>query len=111
MADIEGSSVRAAFFFRYFLCTSALLQCDLPASPAWQAAIKKEIGMKAHALAVGLTLVASSAIAGGVSEPVMEEAVVAQETSSSAGGVIVPLLLLLVIAAALAGSGGSAPPP
>jgi hypothetical protein len=49
-------------------------------------------------------LVASTAFAGGVAEPVMEPEVVAAATSSSAAGVIVPLLLLLVVAAALSSS-------
>lgn len=46
---------------------------------------------------VGLT--ASSAFAGGMSEPVMEPAVVVEESTGSSGGIVVPLLLLAVIAA------------
>jgi hypothetical protein len=58
--------------------------------------------MKKLALAAAFTLAASTAIAGGMVEPVMEPEVVEQATSSSAGGVIVPLMLLLVVAAAAA---------
>ncbi|MDG1280522.1 MAG: hypothetical protein P8O10_04380 [Pseudorhodobacter sp.] len=56
--------------------------------------------MKKLALAAALTVVASTAFAGGMVEPVMEPEVVEAATSSSAGGIVVPLLLLLVIAAA-----------
>ena len=56
--------------------------------------------MKKLALAAALTAVATTAFAGGMSEPVMEPEVVQAATSSSAGGVIVPLLVLLVLAAA-----------
>jgi hypothetical protein len=58
--------------------------------------------MKKLALAAALTLAASTALAGGMVEPVMEPEIVEQATSSSAGGVIVPLMLLLVVAAAAA---------
>ncbi len=57
--------------------------------------------MKKIALAAALTLAATSAFAGGMAEPVMEEAPVeAKSASSSAGGIIVPLLVLLLVAAA-----------
>lgn len=56
--------------------------------------------MKKFALAVALTVVASSAFAGGV-EPTMDPGVVVETTSSSAGGIIVPLLLLIVLGVAL----------
>lgn len=61
-----------------------------------------EVTMKKLALAAALSVVASTAFAGGLAEPVMEPAVVEAATSSSAGGIVVPLLLLLVIAAAAA---------
>ena len=63
--------------------------------------------MKKIALAVALSVTASTAFAGGMAEPVMEAEVVAAATSSSSGGVIIPLLLLLIVAAAVAGSGTS----
>lgn len=56
--------------------------------------------MKKFALAAALSVAATTAFAGGMSEPVMEPEVVEAATSSSSGGIIVPLLLLLVIAAA-----------
>lgn len=52
-------------------------------------------------------LSASSAFAGGVTEPIMQPTEVEQKTSSSSGGILVPLLLLVVVAAAIASSGGS----
>lgn len=59
--------------------------------------------MKTTALALSFALIAQSALAGGMAEPVMEPtmapAVVEQQTSSSAQGIVVPLLLLLVVAA------------
>ncbi|MDH2326870.1 hypothetical protein [Falsirhodobacter xinxiangensis] len=63
--------------------------------------------MKKFALAAALSVAATSAFAGGMAEPVIEQpvmapAVVEEDTSSSAGGVVVPLLLLLVVAAAAA---------
>lgn len=61
--------------------------------------------MKKIALAAIMSVVASTAFAGGMAEPVMEPEVVAAATSSSSGGIIIPLLLLLVIAAAVAGNG------
>jgi hypothetical protein len=61
---------------------------------------KLESNMKKIALAAALSLVASTAFAGGVVEAMPEE-VVAAGTSSS-GGAVVPLLLLLVVAAAVA---------
>ena len=57
--------------------------------------------MKKFALAAALSVAATTAFAGGMSEPVMEPEVVEAATSSSSGGIIVPLLLLLVIAAAV----------
>lgn len=59
--------------------------------------------MKKIALAAALTIAASSAFAGGMEVPVMEETPIVAEvanTSSSNGGLLIPLLLLLVLAAA-----------
>lgn len=44
-------------------------------------------------------LSASAAVAGGMSEPVMEPAVVVEETTGSSGDFVIPLLLLALIAA------------
>lgn len=66
--------------------------------------------MKKTALAVALSLAATSAFAGGhskmgkYSEPVIEAPVVVAETKSSSGGIIVPIMLLLIVAAAVAAS-------
>ena len=77
-----------------------------PAASAKTGALQYlEVIMKKLALALGLTVAASTAFAGGMAEPVMEPAVVAAATSSSSAGIIVPLLLLLLVAAAV--SGGS----
>jgi hypothetical protein len=57
--------------------------------------------MKKIALAAALSVVASTAFAGGTAEPVMvPDAVVAPAAGSSSGGLLIPLLLLLVLAAA-----------
>ncbi len=56
--------------------------------------------MKKLALAAVLAASASTAFAGGLTEPVMEPAVVETKASSS-GGILIPLLLLIVIAAAV----------
>ncbi|MCB2129118.1 MAG: hypothetical protein KDE03_08580 [Rhodobacteraceae bacterium] len=57
--------------------------------------------MKKLALAAALSIAATSAFAGGMTEPVMEPAPVVEESSSSsAGGIVVPLLVLLLVAAA-----------
>ena len=59
------------------------------------------LNMKKIALAAALSLAATSAIAGGLAEPVTEPTVVEEKAaSSSAGGIIVPLLVLLLVAAA-----------
>ena len=61
-----------------------------------------EDNMKKIALAAALSVAATSAFAGGYSEPIVEAPVIVEETaaSSSAGGIVVPLLRLLVLAAA-----------
>jgi hypothetical protein len=56
--------------------------------------------MKKLVLAATVSLAATTAFAGGMADPVMEEAPIVETTSSSSGGVVVALLLLLVIAAA-----------
>lgn len=56
--------------------------------------------MKKLALAAVLAASASTAFAGGLTEPAMEPTVVAEKASSS-GGILIPLLLLIVVAAAV----------
>ena len=53
-------------------------------------------------LAAIVGLSASTAFAGGMSEPVMEPEIVVEESTGTSGGVVVPLLLLAVIAAVAA---------
>ena len=56
--------------------------------------------MKKLVLAAAITAGASTAFAGGMSEPVMEPEIIVEETAgTSAGGLVVPLLLLAVLAA------------
>jgi hypothetical protein len=57
--------------------------------------------MKSIALAAALSLAATSAFAGAVSEPMMEPEVIVADSSSSSGGALVPLIVLLVVWAAL----------
>jgi hypothetical protein len=60
--------------------------------------------MKKIALAAAFVGAASTAFAGGMSEPVMEmaPAVIVEETkqASSSAGILIPLILIAVIAAA-----------
>jgi hypothetical protein len=65
-----------------------------------------EMIMKNVMLAGVVVMMAGSAMAGGLAEPVMEAEVVEAKAASSAG-IIIPLLLLVLIAAALASGGGS----
>ncbi len=58
--------------------------------------------MKKFALAAVMAATASTALAGGLAEPIMEAPVVEAATGTSAGGILVPVLLLLLIAAAVA---------
>ncbi|HHB81780.1 MAG TPA: hypothetical protein ENK83_08590 [Aliiroseovarius sp.] len=58
--------------------------------------------MKKIALAAALSLTASTAFAGAMSEPMIEPEIIVEDTSSSAGGIVLPLLLLAVVAAAVA---------
>ncbi len=52
--------------------------------------------MKKLALAAVFAATASTAFAGGLSDPIIEEPVIIEETSSSAGGYIIPLIFLLI---------------
>ena len=57
-----------------------------------------------------LALMGTSALAGGMAEPVMEPTIVAAKTSSSAGGVLIPLLILILVCAAACGGGSNSTP-
>jgi len=58
--------------------------------------------MKKLALAAVLAATASTAIAGGLTEPTPEmQPAVVETKASSSGGILIPLLLLIVIAAAV----------
>jgi hypothetical protein len=56
--------------------------------------------MKKIALAAAFSLAATTAYAGGMSEPVMEPEVIVEDTASSDGGILVPLLAIILFAAA-----------
>ena len=58
--------------------------------------------MKKFVLAAALTVVASSAFAGSLADPIIEAPVIVEEASSSSAGALVPILLLVLVAAALA---------
>lgn len=58
--------------------------------------------MKKFVLAAALTVVASSAFAGSIADPIIEAPVIVEETTGSSAGYIVPLLLLVLVAAAVA---------
>lgn len=58
--------------------------------------------MKKFVLAAALTVVASSAFAGSLADPIIEAPVVVEEASSSSAGILVPILLLVLVAAAVA---------
>lgn len=59
--------------------------------------------MKIVKAAVLASLVATPALAGGISEPIIEPVVVAEEaTSSSNAGILVPILALILIGAVIA---------
>jgi len=65
--------------------------------------------MKSIALAAALSLAATTAFAGSLSEPVVEAPVVEAETGSSAGssassggGIILPIVLIAAVAAVVA---------
>ena len=58
--------------------------------------------MKKFVIAAAISVVATSAFAGGMAEPVMEMAPMMEEShGSSAGGVLLPILLLALVAAAI----------
>ncbi|MDG2403538.1 MAG: hypothetical protein P8M25_00840 [Paracoccaceae bacterium] len=61
--------------------------------------------MKKFALAVSLTVFASTSFAGSMSKPVMEAPVIMEDTTaaSSSDGLLVPLLLIITLAVASAG--------
>ena len=54
-------------------------------------------------------LLGTTALAGGLGEPVTAEETVTAKATSSSGGLVVPLLLLLLIAAAASGGGNGIP--
>lgn len=57
--------------------------------------------MKKFALAAVLSVAASTAFAGGLSDAVIEPEVIIEDTAgSSNGGIIVPIMALLLFAAA-----------
>lgn len=59
--------------------------------------------MKKIALAAALSVAASSAFAGGMTEVTVEPTVIKEDaSSSSSAGIVVPLLLLVLVAAAVA---------
>ena len=58
--------------------------------------------MKKFVLAAALTVVASSAFAGSLADPIIEAPVIVEEATSSSAGILVPLLLLVLVAAAVA---------
>jgi hypothetical protein len=53
-------------------------------------------------LAIALTVMASTSLAGNMNEPVMEAPVIIEETAqeSSSSGILLPLLLIALVAAA-----------
>jgi hypothetical protein len=53
-------------------------------------------------LAIALTVMASTSLAGNMNEPVMEVPVIIEETAqeSSSSGILLPLLLIALVAAA-----------
>ncbi len=58
--------------------------------------------MKSIALAAAISLAATSAFAGALSDPVMEPVVVEDAASSaSGGGALIPLIVMLVLWAAV----------
>ena len=61
--------------------------------------------MKKLALAAALAVTASTAFAGGLTDPVPEQdpAAVTKQASSS-GGILIPVLLLILVAAAASGN-------
>lgn len=59
--------------------------------------------MKKLALAAALSVAATTAFAGGYTEPVIEPEVIVEDTSSSAAGIIVPILAVILLAAAASG--------
>ena len=62
--------------------------------------IFEEMVMKKFALATAITLAASTAYAGNLEDPIVEEPPIVEETSSSAGGIFIPLLFIVLAAGA-----------
>ena len=60
------------------------------------------ITMKNFVLAAALTVIASSAFAGSLADPIIEAPIIVEDAASSSAGVLVPLLLLVLVAAAVA---------
>jgi hypothetical protein len=59
--------------------------------------------MKKLALAAVLAVTASTAFAGGLTEPAPEQSpAVVEKQAATSGGILIPLLLLIVIGAAVA---------
>ncbi|MBK1636124.1 hypothetical protein [Rhodovulum adriaticum] len=57
--------------------------------------------MKKIALAAAVSVAATTAFAGGYSEPVIEPEIIVEDTSSSAAGILVPIVALVLVAAVL----------
>ncbi len=58
--------------------------------------------MKKLVLAAAFTAAASTAFAGGPTDPMIEAPVIANEAASSSTGILLPLVLLALVAAAVA---------
>ena len=65
----------------------------------------------AIAAVVSVSMLSSQAMAGNISDPVVESAVIAEDSNASSAGIVFPLILLAVLIGAAAGSsgGGAAP--
>lgn len=55
----------------------------------------------AAATALSLALVAGTAHAGGMVEPIMEPVVIVEDTTDTSGGILVPILFLILAAAVI----------
>ena len=58
--------------------------------------------MKKLVLAAALTAAASTAYAGSLAEPIVEQPVIVEVTTGSSTGIWLPLILLVIVAAAIA---------
>lgn len=61
----------------------------------------------AAAAALGLSMISTPVLAGGMAEPMMEPEVVVEESTGSSGGFVVPLILLALIVAIASSSDGA----